>query len=231
MCFRYDAETMDKIPFSTYDFFGCLSSGVTTLASVSFAYQGVDAFHLDLNASQALVLVIAAYLVGHVVASVSSFLLERRLTRRLIGSPTSWLFLGSPLTGWRRILNPYHKPLPEVTAKRVLASAKRRADIDEPGEALFYHCFGVVRRDEYPRARLSVFLNLYGFARNTSMASLIGAALIGFAIVVNDQVDPTELWVGLLFAGLVGVAMYLRYLKFYRQYSVELYVTYAEVNS
>ena len=221
---------MDKIPFSAYDFFGCLSSGVTTLAGVSFAYRGVEAFRLDLNASQALVLVIVAYLAGHVVASVSSFLLERRLTRRFIGSPTSWLFRGDRITGWRRVLEAYHKPLPAVTAKRVLASAKREADIDEPGEALFYHCFGVVRRDEYPRARLAVFLNLYGFARNTAMASLIGAALIGFAIVVNDQVDPTELWAGVLLAGFIGVAMYLRYLKFYRQYSVELYVTYAEAN-
>ena len=222
---------MDKIPFSAYDFFGCLSSGIVALVGASFAYRGVDAFQLDFNPSQALVVVIAAYLVGHVVASVSSFLLERRLTRKVIGSPTSWLFRGDPLSGWRRILNAYHKPLPEVTGKRVLARAKRKADIDEPGEALFYHCFGVVRRDEYPRARLAVFLNLYGFARNTSMAAFIGAALIGLAIVVNDQVDSTELLAGGLLSGLVGVAMYLRYLKFYRQYSVELYVTYAEVKS
>ncbi|MCQ3805008.1 MAG: hypothetical protein KTV45_13065 [Acidimicrobiia bacterium] len=222
---------MDKIPFSAYDFFGCLSSGVTTLAGVSFAYQGVEAFRLEMNASQALVLVIAAYLVGHIVASVSSFLLERRLTRKLIGSPTWWLFHGDPLPWWRRFLKAYHKPLPEVTAKRVLDRAKGEADINEPGEALFYHCFGVVRRDEYPRARLAVFLNLYGFARNTSMAALISTALIGLAIVVNDQIDPTELWAGLLSAAFVGVAMYLRYLKFYRQYSIELYVTYAEVKS
>ena len=221
---------MDKIPFSAYDFFGCLSSGVTTLAGASFAYQGVDAFRLDLNPSQAFALVVAAYLVGHVVASVSSFLLERRLTRRLIGSPTSWLFGGDLLGGWRRILKEYHKPLPEVTAKQVLTRAKREADINEPGEALFYHCFGVVRRDEYPRARLAVFLNLYGLARNTAMAALISGTAIGFGIPFNDRVDTTELWAGSLVAGFIGVAMYLRYLKFYRQYSVELYVTYAEVN-
>ena len=99
-----------------------------------------------------------------------------------------------------------------------------------PGEALFYHCFGVVRWDEYPRERLATFLNLYGFGRNTSMAALISAALIGVAIVVNHRVEPTVLWPGALLAGFVGVAMYLRYLKFYRQYSVELYTTYAEVN-
>ena len=229
--FRYDAETMDKIPFSVYDFFGYLSSGVTALAGASFAYQGVEAFRLDLNGSQVLFFVIAAYVVGHVVASVSSFLLERRLTRGLIGSPTSWLFREDTPDGWRRALNAYHKPLPERTAKRVLAKAKDRAGIDGPGEALFYHCFGVVRRDEYPRERLAVFLNLYGFARNTSMAALISAALIGVAIVINNRVNPTELWAGALLAVIVGAALYLRYLKFYRQYSVEVYITYAEADT
>ena len=222
---------MGRIPFSVYDFFGYLSSGTIALVGASFAYQGVDAFRLELTVSQGLACVIAAYLAGHVVASVSSFLLERRLTRRLIGSPTSWLFAQEVQAAcWRRVLNQYHKPLPEETATRVLTAAKDRAGIDEPGEALFYHCFSVVRTDEFARERLATFLNLYGFARNTSMATLMSTALIGVAIFVNDRVGPAELRVGALLAITAGVAMYLRYLKFYRQYSVELYVTYAETN-
>ena len=223
-------ETMDRIPFSVYDFFGYLSSGAATLAGASFAYQGVEGFRLDWNASQVLLAVIAAYVIGHVVASASSFLLERRLTRGLIGSPTFWLFRDDPPTGWRRILNEYHKPLPMATAARVLANAESAAALDSPGEALFYHCVGVTQRHEYVRERLAVFLNLYGFARNTSMAAFISATLIGVATGVNDRVDPSVLWVGVSMAVLVGVAMYLRYLKFYRQYSVALYISYAEVN-
>lgn len=222
---------MDKIPFSVYDFFGLLSSGAIILAGIAFAYQGVDAFQEEFNIGQGLILVIAAYLLGHVVASVSSYLLERRLTRRLLGSPTDLLFGGGMPTNWRRMLKEYHRPLPEETAKRVLDKAKDKAGIDEPGEALFFHCFGVVRKDEYPRERLAVFLNLYGFGRNTSMAALASATTIGIAAIVNRSTDSTQLWIGALLAALVGIAMYLRYLKFYRQYSVELYVTYAEVSS
>ena len=221
---------MDKIPFSVYDFFGLLSSGAIILAGISFAYQGVDAFQEELSISQGLVLVIAAYLLGHVVASVSSYLLERRLTRRLLGSPTDLLFGKGVPTDWRRMLKEYHRPLPEETAKRVLDNAKGRTGIEEPGEALFFHCFGVVRKDEYPRERLAVFLNLYGFGRNTSMAALVSAVIIGIAAIVNRSTNSTELWVGALLAAFVGIAMYLRYLKFYRLYSVELYVTYAEVS-
>jgi len=221
---------MGRIPFSVYDFFAYLSSGVVALAGAAFAYRGVEAFRLDLNASQALVAVIVAYMIGHVVGSVSSFVLERRLTRRLIGAPTRWLFSGDPITGWRRILAAYHKPLPEATGERVLAKAKAAAGIDSPGEELFYHCFGVTQSNDYVRDRSGVFLNLYGFARNTSMAAFISAAMIGAAIVLNDQVERAVLWAGALLAVFVGAAMYLRYLKFYRQYSVSLYVSYAEVN-
>ena len=221
---------MGRVPFSVYDFFGYLSSGVVALAGAGFAYRGAEAFYLDLNASQALLSVIAAYMIGHVVGSVSNFLLERRLTRGLIGPPTFWLFEGAPIRGWRRMLMAYHRPLPEATAQRVSANSEAVAGIDDPGEALFYHCFGVAQRDESVRDRLAVFLNLYGFARNTSMAAFVSAAMIGVAIVLNDQVDRADLWAGASLAVLVGAAMYLRYLKFYRQYSVSLYVSYAEVN-
>ncbi len=220
---------MDKIPFSVYDFFGLLSSGTVILAGVWFAHKGVDAFQQELNVAQGLVLVLAAYLLGHVVASVSSFLLERRLTRGFIGSPTDLLFGKFPPAGWRRLFSEYHKPLPEATAERVLRRANQKAGIDEAGEALFYHCFGVVRREEFPRERLASFLNLYGFGRNTSMAAFISAVIIGIAATINNRVESDELWFGALLAVFVGVVMFFRYLKFYRQYSVELYITYAEV--
>lgn len=221
---------MRGIPFSVYDFFGYLSAGVITLAGASFAYRGVEAFNLDLSGSQVVVSVIAAYLIGHVVAAVSGFLLERRLARRLIGTPTYWLFRRGQITGWRRLLAAYHKPLPAATADRVLSRAEATLGTNDLGEGLFYHCFAVVQADEQARGRLAVFLNLYGFARNTSMAAIFGAGQIGVAIAINDAVDPAVLSAGFSAAVVVGIAMYLRYLKFYRQYSVTLYVSYAEVN-
>ncbi|MEE8375026.1 MAG: hypothetical protein V3S26_01725 [Acidimicrobiia bacterium] len=220
---------MDKIPFSVYDFFGYLSSGVVVLFSATYSYQGTEAFDIDLGVAQILLSVVGAYVIGHVVAAMSSFLLERRLTRGVIGSPTDLLFEQEATEGWRRVFGQYHKPLPEKTAERVLSKAKKAASIESPGEALFFHCFGVVRQDEYPRQRLATFLNLYGFARNVAMAALIGAVMIGVSVFFNDRVDQALLWAGSLLTLLVSVAMYFRYLKFYRQYSVELYVTYAEM--
>lgn len=65
-------RTMDKGPFSVYDFFAYLSAGVVVLFGIAFARHGTRAFDLDLNAVQALALVVAAYIAGHVVAAISS---------------------------------------------------------------------------------------------------------------------------------------------------------------
>lgn len=79
---------MGNIPFSVYDFFGYLGAGTVTLFAGFFAAYGFDAFKIDLNLTQMNLLVIAAYITGHVIAAISSFVLERRLTRKHIGSPS-----------------------------------------------------------------------------------------------------------------------------------------------
>jgi hypothetical protein len=222
---------MDKIPFSIYDFFGYLSAGAVTLFGAVFAIQGVDAFDVELSSAQVILLVVAAYVTGHVIAAISSFVLERRLTRKFLGTPTKLLFKKEgPKKGWRRFFGTYHSPLPPRTQEIVLAKAEEAAEIDAPGEGLFFHCFGVVRHDEYPRERLASFLNLYGFARNVAMATLLAALTLAVAALFNDEVVASELWAAAGTAFLVSVVMYFRYLKFYRQYSVELYVTYAEMD-
>ena len=218
---------IDKIPFSIYDFFGYLGAGTLALFAGFFAVQGFDAFDIDLNLSQMTLLIIAAYITGHVVAAISSFLLERQLTRGFIGSPTKLLFGETDPEGWRKIFGAYHVPLPAKIRQLVLDKAEKKADIVKSGESLFYHCFGVVRQDEYPRERLATFLNLYGFSRNVAMASLLAGVILVVAALFNEEVPSVELWIGSAASFLVSVVMYFRYLKFYRQYSVELYVTYA----
>ena len=221
---------MHKIPFSEYDFFGHLVSGAIILAGFGFAAQGTEVFHHELGINEAVALVLGAYLIGHVVASVSSFLLERRLTRWIIGSSTTCMFSNTPIGGWRRLLSAHLKPLPPATAERVLARAKKQAGVGEPSEALFFHCFGVVRQEASTRERLTTFLSLYGFCRNAAMAALINAAVMGFALGANSAAGVDTLSAGFLVSVVLAGVMYLRYLKFYRLYAVEVYVTYAEEN-
>jgi hypothetical protein len=152
--------------------------------------------------------------------------LEEMFVSRLLGRPSMTLMAQSP-PKWYQLLFPgYYRPLPEVTRERVLGQAKSRK-FAGTGEALFVHAFSLVRRNESDRQRLDEFRNLYGFCRNTSFALFVVAAMLA-AGTTTQQDPPSYGWA--IVTLFVGIAMLYRYLKFFRQYSYHLLVTYAELS-
>ena len=76
--------------------------------------------------------------------------------------------------------------------------------------------------------RLADFLNQYSFCRNLAMVSFIDAGILWWA---HHQPDGTEQQLVLArIAAVVGVALLLRYLKFLRHYSLEVFTTYAHAD-
>ena len=221
---------MIRIPFSVYDFVGHLAAGVVLVAASTVAIGGVGALGRDSTVIELVVLVVVSYVAGHVIASFSNFILERRLTRTMLGSPTHVLFGAGRPNGWRRLFAAYLSPLPEQTIQRVLTKSGATVGVSEPGEALFYHCFGVVRQHEYPRERLATFLNLYGFTRNMSFTALTCAVILAAGALMSSDPSPTYLWVAAGCGVGVSAVLYMRFLKFYRLYSVEMYMWYAEID-
>jgi hypothetical protein len=220
---------VERLPFSVYDFFACLSSGFLLIAAVDYAFdQGSlltrgAAFLLDI------VLVMAAYALGHVVAEFASLVYERGLVRAKLGEPTGHL-LGTPAGSrrWRRVSRSYCEPLPEGTQLRVRAQAQARA-FSGSERAFFYHCHAIVKRDPVVLDRLSTFLNLYGFARNNSFAALLAAPILIAGAVHNHNDATRKLWLAAA-AVLAAVGLFYRYLKFFRLYAVEVFVSYAEIS-
>jgi hypothetical protein len=96
------------------------------------------------------------------------------------------------------------------------------------GEALFLHVRynPTTLNNEKLLARLTIFLSRYGFARNLSFACLLvgGAMLVKRYLATSS--DPALLKYGLT-AITAGVLLFYRYLKFFRQYSYEMFNTYA----
>ena len=81
-----------------------------------------------------------------------------------------------------------------------------------------------VRKDEALMRRLDVFLAQYGFARNMAFALLA----IGLTLLVNARLTHrANLPLFAILALSVGAGMWFRYLKFFRQYSYELFNSYA----
>ncbi len=214
---------MNKLPFSVYDFFAYLSSGILLILSTDYAVQSGRLLGSNLKLLDGSFLTIIAYIVGQIAAGPSAWLLERNVIGKWLGRPNTNLFRRTG--GYKQRLFPgYYTPLPESTQKRIRERAKSHG-VHDPGEALFLHAFGKMKQHEGTLARLNSFLSLYGFCRNMSFALLIVSLLFSFSWLVQQDVGLLK-WASVAILGSAG--MFYRYLKFLRQYSYELFVSYAE---
>jgi hypothetical protein len=162
-----------KIPFSIYDFFGYLSSGFAVLAAYDYAsgekWLLADSVPLEIG----VLIILAAYITGHVVSHLVSVVIEHGFLRRVLRSPEEHLLAASPCpTRWRWLFPGNFSALPTETRDRVLAKAIAAGAGSHP-RALFFHCHACVKSDEATLTRLNTFLNLYGFCKNLAMAVLL----------------------------------------------------------
>jgi len=225
---------LNKIPFIIYDFFGYLASGFLLLAATDYAFEWGWITKEKLPIGIGFLALLVAYILGHVVAHISSVVFEANFFRKVLGSPEDHLFSNSVETIWNRVFPSNFKPSPEETKKRILKKAKK-ARIIKPGRALFLHCHTIAKRDQAALERLNVFLNLYGFSRNISMALLLVALILTIGAIWSG--GCSKLYhhsVVKLLAALGSVVMsyimFLRYLKFFRHYTMDVFISYAESN-
>lgn len=216
---------MTRIPFTAYDFFAYLSSGGVLVAAVDFLYGYQWLLEEGLSAPTVLLLLFLSYLAGHVVAGASSPLLEQIFVGRLLKRPSLVLLRESSNGLLVRLFPGYYRPLPSSTRQRIAHQAASRGFTGE-GEALFAHAYGIVTADPAAQARLDEFRNLYGFARNMALALLVVALLFVAGVEATPRSQTTQ-WAAV--AAFLGVAMLYRYLKFFRQYSYQLLLAYAEL--
>lgn len=216
---------MEKIPFTSYDFWAYLSAGFLLLF-VADQVASTGLFARDSwTVVQGVVAVASAYAVGQLVASASSLVFERLLVGKVLGFPRNVVFGRSNASNWLRACMPgYFKSLPDETKK--LALEKAEADgISCPGEAMFWAAYGRARANSVIMGRLDNFLNLYGFCRNTALVAFVDAALLFWSYRWNGGPEAHLHWSWAATA--VGVGMTFRYLKFFRHYAVEVFTSYA----
>jgi hypothetical protein len=220
---------VNQLPFNVYDFFGYLASGVVVLAGLTTAFIGYEPLQSSPNLVVGLLLIITAYVLGHIVGNLAGDLIERRLVRNRLRPPTDILLCThTPRRLVKAILPGYSTPLPSRVQDQIRELAGSRG-----GDALFFHCHAVMKSDPVVRDRLETFLTLYGFCRNMAAALAIAAICLATGLALGTAETGPDLSPGwwLVAAVVAALGMLYRYLKFYRQYAVELFTSYAERNS
>lgn len=212
-----------KFPFSAYDFFGYLASGFLALIAADFIVGEKWLLKDSLGLAPVLFWTGAAYITGQVLATPSSWLLEATVVGRWLGKPELILMSPKVRAFKTRLFPGYFKPLPDSIRQKVHEKAKGEGIPDE-GIDLFLQALTRVRRVESAGTRLNTFLNLYGFCRNISFTAM-GVALAMAAWHLTRHVPGALLLAGI--STVVAVGMFYRYLKFFRLFGVEVFLTYS----
>lgn len=214
-----------KIPFTSYDFWAYLSAGFLLLFAVDQAAGTKLLMRDSWTVVQGVIAVSLAYVVGQLVASVSSWLFEKVLVGKLLGYPRNVLFGQPKAWPWvRRCIPGYFEALPDATQKAALDKGGK-VGVIASGEALFWPAFANARATPPVMARLNDFLNLYGFSRNIALVGLIDAAIFQWSFLQPNSADVHLLYARI--ALVIGLGMTLRYLKFFRLYAVEVFTSFA----
>jgi hypothetical protein len=214
------------LPFDPYDFFGYLASGLLVLFGLEFVSGVPTISGRDLKTLDLVVALLAAYVAGQLIATPARAVLEVVLVGKALGPPSVTLMAARQKSIWRFMFPGYFQPLPDSVRAKIIDKARSEGLSAPEGEALFLH----IRFRDYMRAdstlssRLNSFLNTYGFSRNLAFSSF----LFGLATTISAPPDLSD---AKLRYGLMGIAAGLlltyRYLKFFRQYTYELFNTYA----
>jgi hypothetical protein len=216
---------MEKIPFTSYDFWAYLSAGFMLLFALDLA-AGTNLLMRDSwTVVQGVVAVSVAYTAGQMVASASNVLFEKLLVGKLLGYPRNVLFGQPKAWPWvRRLLPSYFEPLPPETQRAALEKGGK-VGVSKPGEALFWPAHAAGRATPAVAGRMDKFLNLYGFCRNAAFVAFVDAAVLYWSYLQPGGPDVHLQWACL--ALVTGFAMTLRYLKFFRHFALEVFVSWA----
>ena len=229
---------MDKLAqFSDYDVFAYVASGFGALVVWDFVFSTHYLLGANWTIAGGAIAIATAYILGQVLAAPSGWLIERRFVHSVLFRP-SVILMESKRLGWRRflkktLLQDYYSSLDAGLRRRVRERAAAEYGSEVVGDALFWCAFPIAKKDPNAYARMCAFLKLYGFCRNIAFVGFTGSCFIAIVAAIDwarsgwsGHIGQQFRWA--LLALLVGLGMLHRYLKFFRLYTVEVFVAYSE---
>lgn len=223
-CVAVETTHLQQFPFDPYDFFGYLAAGLLLILGMDLVLGFPHIIGQDLKVLDMTALLLAVYVAGQLVATPAKALLEDLIVDKVLERPNVNLF-HSRRRGLRHVFFPgFYKPLPDAIRRRIIAKAEDE-NVKGLGEVLFLHVryHPQILSNEKLIAKLGSFIDKYGFARNLAFTSfIVGLALLGKHRITHD---PELIRYGFT-ALTAAILLFYRYLKFFRQYSYEMFNTY-----
>jgi hypothetical protein len=220
---------MKELPFDPYDFFGYIASGLVlvTLAQLIFGFPKV--FGADLKLFDTAAVVLAVYVAGQLVAGPAKLLFEDLLVHKVLQSPTRNLLRSDDAPLALKIFFPgFYTPLPPLVRAQIASKLSPLDPQQKNAEEVFLNIRynpDVLSNDRL-MAKIDMFRDQYGFARNVSFSLLIAAISLGITAHIKGDRKLVHYTVA---ASIAGILLLYRFLKFYRQYSYELFNSYAQI--
>lgn len=216
-------------PFTSYDFYAYLTTGMVVLAAFDRAFM--DSFLANETEWGIVVGVFwaaIAYLIGHIIAMPSSAILEHWIAKRVLLDPSAVIlglkerrkrerWLGKAIGA--REYEPFSPEYSKViTTKLCEALGVQESKIE--AEAAFQCAFPRARSVTDSAKRMDDFQNLYGMCRNVSFASFVGALFLTCLAIRTGQRFDTLIAVG---AAALSLGLFMRFVKFYAAYTREVF--------
>ena len=112
---------------SEYELFACVACGFWALVAFDLLVDGQFIVGQEWILSQAVMIFMASYIVGHILASPAEAIIERQFVHRCLLSPAVTLFDEDSRLERRRFLRTvlfrsYYRPLDKGIRERVLAA-------------------------------------------------------------------------------------------------------------
>jgi hypothetical protein len=215
---------------TAYDLAGCIPPGFFLLAITDYLFGTDFVLNGQWDLPKGTLVIFMAYVGGHMIATPSSALLEKVVVHRWLGGPIAHMLWGGRIRWWQRIISAdFFRPMDEYNRGEVISKLPAPIRHRLEDQAVFFHTYGVVKRDEKTAQRLANFLSLYGFCRNISFVSLFGSS----ALTVNELVYQSHGQQSYIYAAgllLTAYLMFQRYLKFFRSYASEVLISYRAIS-
>ena len=133
---------MKDIPFEVYDFFGYLAPGFLILVALDltfFSSCGEKHFLLrkDLGVVFGILWVGVAYVLGHILAGPSAWVLERLATKKWLRFPGITLFWKTRRGFWSKVFAHYLEQFPEPIRANLLKKFKKEMKESSDGSSEF----------------------------------------------------------------------------------------------